>query len=160
MADRVHRSQRGKKEHSMTPRNVLRRWRDAIHRVRKRWWPSHPPATTVHSSAAVAEVVLDVEETDEALIVLADLPGLKPGDCTVEATGEWLVIRGEQKWSAAHGHHICAVTELHDGAFARTLHLPCDIDPEKARATYENGVLQIVLPKTTRATSTRVQINV
>ena len=144
----------------MTPRNVIRRWRDAIHRVLERWWPSHPPATAAHSTAAVAEVVLDVEETNEALIVLADLPGLKPGDCTVEATEECLVIRGERKWSAAHGDRTCSVTELHEGAFARTLHLPCNVDPDKARATYANGVLQITLPKTARATPARVQINV
>lgn len=140
--------------------HMLRRWRDDIHRGLERWWLSHPPETADHSAASVAEVVLNVEETAEVLIVLADLPGLKPGDCTVEATEERLVIQGELKSSAAQGARDCSITERHYGAFARTLHLPCDVDPEKAHATYENGVLQITLPKTARATSTWVQINV
>ena len=140
--------------------HMIRRWRDDIPRVLERWRPNHPPETAEHSAAAVAEVVLNVEETDEALIVLADLPGLKPGDCTVEATEERLVIQGELKSSAAQRDRDCSITERHYGAFARTLHLPCNVDPEKAHATYENGVLQITLPKTTRATPTWVQINV
>lgn len=150
----------------MTPRickgwhHMIRHWRDDIHGALERWWPSHPLETAAHSTAAAAEVVLDVEETDEALIVLADLPGLKPGSYTVEATGKRLVICGEQKGSAAQGDRDCSITERHYGAFARTLHLPCDVDPEKAHATYANGVLQITLPKTARATSTWVQINV
>ena len=137
---------------------VIGRWRDDIHRALARWWPRHPPETAAHPT--VAEVVLDVEETDDALIVMADLPGLKQGDCTVEATGERLMIRGEQKSSAAQRGCACSMTERHYGAFARTLHLPCDIDPAKSCATYANGVLQITLPKTARATSARVQINV
>jgi HSP20 family protein len=144
----------------MTPRYVIRRWRDDINRVLERWWPSHPPATAAHSTAAVDEVVFNVEETNEALIVLADLPGLKPGDCTVEATTECLVIWGELKLSAAHGDRNCSITERHYGAFTRTLPLPCDVDPDKACATYDNGVLQITLPKTTRITPIWVQINV
>lgn len=144
----------------MTPQNVLKRWRDDIGHALERWWPSHPPEIAARPAAPLAAVMLDVEETDEALIVLVDLPGLKQGDCTVEATGERLVIQGEQKWSAAHGDRTCSVTERYYGAFARTLHLPCNIDPEKARATYASGVLQITLPKTARATSTRLQINV
>lgn len=139
---------------------TISRWRDDIHRGLEHWRPRHPPETADHSAAAVAEVVLNVEETDEALIVLADLPGLKPGDCTVEVTEERLVIQGELKSSAAQGDRDCSITERHYGAFARTLPLPCDVDPEKAHATYANGVLQITLPKTTRATPTRVQINV
>jgi len=59
----------------------------------------------------VAEVVLDMEETEEALIVLADLSGLTPGDCTVAATEEYLVLRGELKPSAASRDRACSITE-------------------------------------------------
>ena len=144
----------------MTPRNVLRRWRDDIHHALDCWWSRCPPETAAHPTAAVVKVVLDVEETDDALIVMADLPGLKQGDCTVEATRRCLVIRGEKKRSAVQEDRACSTTECRDGAFARTLHLPCDIDPDKARATYENGVLQITLPKVARTTSTWVQISI
>lgn len=164
----------------MTPRickgwqHVMGRWRDDIGHALERWWPGHPPETAARHTASVASDVscysssllssgggsLYVQETETEFIVLADLPGLKRDDYTVEVTGTLLMIRGEQKRATGQGDCECSLPECHDGAFVRILRFFRAIAPEQAHATYANGVLGITLPKTTRATSTWVQVDI
>jgi HSP20 family protein len=109
---------------------------------------------------ATGNLTLHLEETDDDLIVIADLPGLDRNDFTVELTGERLVIRGEKQHAAAQQGHGYFYAERRSGTFAQALQLPCEIDPEHAQATYTKGSLRVTLPKTARAKANRMRIRV
>jgi HSP20 family protein len=77
--------------------------------------------------------------------VVLELAGVDPADVTVEAVGGSLVVSGERRRERAAGRHY-EVMELEYGPFRRQIPLPGDIDVAQARATYERGLLTIVLP--------------
>lgn len=109
---------------------------------------------------------VDLRETDDAFIVEAELPGLKPDDVEITVDGRSLVIRGESKTSTAHhdqqadkssGRYL--VQERRMTSFARALTLPTEIDAEHASSSFENGELMVKLPKAAQARSRRIPIN-
>jgi HSP20 family protein len=76
------------------------------------------------------------------VVVRVDLPGVEPKDVEVSLEGDTLTVRGERK----HEHEGKAYREMRYGRFERTLTVPEGLDPDKVRATYTNGVLEIRLP--------------
>lgn len=103
---------------------------------------------------------IDLDETEDEVVVTADLPGLEPNDFSVEVTGERLVIRGEKQHehSDAQGGH--RYHERRYGAFVRAVQLPCEVEADRAQADYSRGVLRITCPKTASAKAKRVRIQV
>lgn len=88
------------------------------------------------------------DDPPEFTIVL-ELPGIEPADVEVVAGGGTLVVTGQRRREPAAGRHY-EVMELDYGQFRRQLSLPADIDAAGARATYERGLLTIVMPVTPR----------
>ena len=147
--------------------------RDNIRGTIDRWW--HRPTPAVGSGQV--EVMYragtfsapswpfrgtpgyNVGETDDELIVTTDVPELKRDDYTVEIFGERLVVRGEQKQSSERDGHDDYAKQSYN-AFIRILPLPRTVDAEHAQAHYKNGVLRVTLPKTARAKSRRVKVQV
>jgi HSP20 family protein len=103
---------------------------------------------------------LDVEETEDEVLVRAELPGLRPGDFTVEALGDRLTIRGEKGEEREERGRGFYRLERRAGAFVRSVALPCEVDPDRTRATYRDGVLRVSLPKTEAAKARRVRVQV
>jgi HSP20 family protein len=103
---------------------------------------------------------LDVAETDDKVVVTAELPGLDQEDIAVDVSGDRLVIRGEKKAAMEKKGREYYYAEQSYGAFARTVVLPCEVDADKALAKYKNGVLRLSLPKTEQARTRRVQVKV
>jgi len=99
---------------------------------------------------------LELDETDDELIVRASLPGLGKNDFKVEVTEGRLVIRGERKTSKKSRHRY----EESQASFAQAVSLPCEIEPNKARAKFKKGMLTISLPKTERAKAKRIKIQI
>ena len=89
---------------------------------------------------------VDVLHSDErdALTVLVELPGVDPDDVELIATPRALVVAGERRRPTEHGHH--EQLEIEYGPFQRKVVLSQDVDPERASATYERGMLRVVLP--------------
>ncbi len=101
---------------------------------------------------------VDVEETDEEIIVRAELPGMNKDDIKVSVMGDVLTINGERKHeSEQKGKTFHRVERLY-GKFQRSLTLPCEVESEKAKASYKNGVLELTLPKTARTKSREITI--
>lgn len=89
----------------------------------------------------------DVYETDDALIVLVDIAGMRAHDFQVEVSDGVLTISGERP---AHQHENKVqyhAMEVQVGAFERRLRLPVPVDPTSVHASYENGFLQVRLTK-------------
>jgi HSP20 family protein len=79
-----------------------------------------------------------------ALTVLVELPGVDPEAVKLIATPRALVVAGERRRPTNGGHH--EQLEIEYGPFQRKVVLLRDVDPERATATYERGILRIVLP--------------
>jgi HSP20 family protein len=103
---------------------------------------------------------LDVRETDEALIVEAELPGLKPNEFEVKAEEGILSICAERKQEKDEKTRNYHRIERHYGRMERKLALPTNVESEKAEASYKDGVLTVTLPKKPGAKTKSVSIKV
>jgi len=103
---------------------------------------------------------LEVVEKDRQLVVRLDLPGVKREEVTVTITDEGLTIEGERKTEEEKQAKKWARTERTYGKFVRTVPLPEGIDPAGVKATFDNGVLEVMvpLPEVAAAAPHRVEI--
>jgi HSP20 family protein len=101
---------------------------------------------------------VELSETDKALTVSAELPGMSEKDVQVEIANGVLTIRGEKK--AEHKGEGRYFSERYYGAFERQIPLD-DVQEDKVEAAFKNGVLTVSLPKsdTPRAGVKRIAIN-
>ncbi len=101
----------------------------------------------------------DVNETKNHYLISFDMPGVKKEDIKIETQGNELLISGERRREAKEDHGEATLRrEKTYGRFERRFSLPTSIDSEKIEAHYENGVLNIVLPKVATAKSRTIQI--
>lgn len=114
-----------------------------------------PPSLLSRGSPAFAAPKLDVSETEQELHVTVELPGLKEDDVDVEFTRDALRIRGEKKDERDEKRHNFHRVERTFGMFERVVPIPAEVDREKTEATFKNGVLNIVLPKSAPAKATQ-----
>lgn len=90
---------------------------------------------------------LDAYHTPNEVVVKATLPGLKPEDITIDITGNTLTIKGEGKAEKEIKREDYLYQERRYGAFSRSVVLPGGLQPDKAEATMEDGVLTLLIPK-------------
>lgn len=103
---------------------------------------------------------LDVSETDDALEVSADLPGMDTDDVSVTLSEGMLTISGERKEEKEQKEKNYYRTERSYGSFVRRLALPYPVDEDRIQARFDKGVLKIVLPKSpdVKAGERRIEI--
>ncbi len=102
---------------------------------------------------------LDIYRTDDALVVKAALPGVKPEDVDVTVESDTLTISGEFRDERREDEHGYLYQELRRGRFSRTIQLPADVSADKAQADYEHGVLTLTLPKREEARPRQIRIS-
>ncbi len=90
---------------------------------------------------------IDVSETDGTVRISAELPGVSESDIDVSLDDDVLVIRGEKKVEKTSDTENYHFVERSYGTFQRAVQLPCPVEPDKARAEFDNGVLIVTLPK-------------
>ena len=93
----------------------------------------------------------DVVETDDAVEVSVELPGMGLEDVDVTVSDDMLTIKGEKKIERQEDKKGYYLSERSYGAIYRTIPLPPGVDGEKAEASFKNGVLTIRLPQTPEA---------
>lgn len=103
---------------------------------------------------------LDVRETDEALIVEAELPGLKPEEYEVKVEEGVLSICAERKQEKDEKTRNFHRIERHYGRMERKLALPTTVEAEKVEAAYKDGLLTVTLPKKAGTKSKTVTVKV
>jgi HSP20 family protein len=108
------------------------------------------------SSALSWSPLVDLEETDDAYLVEADLPGVKRGDVDIELVGNELVISGEIKERERKG--ILRRQTRRTGRFDYRVTLPDSVDAEKIDASLNDGVLTVRVPKSERARRRKIEI--
>jgi HSP20 family protein len=102
---------------------------------------------------------VDCFHTDDphALTVVVELPGVDPASVQIVAGERVLVISGERKRPKVQGR-VYQQMEIESGAFQRQVRLLEDVDPERAHASFENGVLTIELPVVEQPAAGRIVI--
>jgi HSP20 family protein len=103
---------------------------------------------------------MDLVETDEHFVLKADLPGLAEADVNVEVEDNVLTISGERKAEHEDKREGYVRVERAFGTFRRSLTLPEGIDPEAVQASFENGVLEVRIPKPEERKPRKVAIQV
>lgn len=101
---------------------------------------------------------VDLYETDDEIVVEASLPGVKPDELQVSVTGDTLTVKGETKAEHEGEEPNYYRKERRYGSFQRVLTLPVEVDSDKAHATFENGVLNLRLPKKPEARSKTIEV--
>jgi HSP20 family protein len=108
---------------------------------------------------------VNIEETDDAYLVSAELAGMKKDDVDISVENNVLTISGERKWEKTDekGEGKTANRQLHRvecgyGAFSRSFALPRQVAAEKVQAKLDNGILHITIPKDEKVRPKRIPI--
>jgi len=101
---------------------------------------------------------IDVSETDHAVEVRMDLPGIKPEEIDIQLSNNLLTVSGERKEEKEEKGKTFHRVERRMGSFSRSVLLPCCVQETKVDAKYQNGVLSISLPKTEEAKSHKIKV--
>jgi HSP20 family protein len=103
---------------------------------------------------------IDVTETEDTLLLTAELPGLESKDVEVMLTDDVLSITGEKKKEKEEKDETHHFIERFEGSFKRSFRLPVEIQSEKVEAKFDKGVLKITLPKKETAKKKEIKIKV
>ena len=101
---------------------------------------------------------VDIHEEDKQFVVRADLPGVKPADIEITAEKGVLSIRGERKYEKREPAQGYERIERVAGSFARRFVLPDNAQADSIKARYNNGVLEVSIPKQPEQQPRRVAI--
>ncbi len=101
---------------------------------------------------------VDVKETEEAIEITAEVPGLKPEDIELTLTGDILTIKGEKKDEREEEKGDYHLVERSYGKFQRSFRIPVEVDRAKLSATHKDGVLKVTLPKAEKAGTARIEV--
>lgn len=101
---------------------------------------------------------VEVLECDGQFVVRADVPGLRKDQVNVEIEGGNLVISGERSQEHEERRGTFYRSERVYGSFYRVIPLPEGVDPNQAKATFDNGVLEVTMPAPQRTEPKRIEI--
>jgi HSP20 family protein len=101
---------------------------------------------------------MDLVETEDHLVLRADLPGLDAGDVNIEIKDGVLTVSGERKTEHEERADGFYRVERGFGSFSRSMSLPDSIDAEDIAANFDKGVLEVRIPKPAERKPHRVQI--
>ncbi|HRR95466.1 MAG TPA: Hsp20/alpha crystallin family protein [Candidatus Ratteibacteria bacterium] len=103
---------------------------------------------------------IDVYEEGDNIIVKAEVPGVKKEDISVSLNGDILTISGKSQEEKEVKKENFYRKEIRSGTFSRSITLPAQIDKDKVKASYKDGVLQLTLPKSPEEKKKEVKIKV
>ena len=113
------------------------------HRAGEEWWPT-----------------VDASETKDNFIIKAELPGVEKKDVSVALSGDFLAIKGEKKKVEEEKDEHHYRSERYYGSFQRSFRLPSSVQADKIEATFDKGVLKVVLPRVEEAKKKEIKIKV
>jgi HSP20 family protein len=106
-----------------------------------------------------ASLPLDVTNTADALVVEAALPGIRPEDVEITVEDGTLTIHAESKDERRETEGETLISEIRRGSMSRTVTLPTGLEPDKATATFENGVLRLTFPRAEAVKPRQIRIS-
>lgn len=103
---------------------------------------------------------VDISENENAFVLKAELPGVKREDISIDINNKTLTLKGEKKFEEKTEKENYVRVERSYGSFSRTFALSDKVDTENVKATYKDGVLEVILPKKEEAKPREVKVEV
>jgi HSP20 family protein len=116
------------------------------------------PYTAYAGSGDLARLPLDIRTTKDALLVEASLPGINPEDVEITVENGTLTIRAEDRSEQTQEQAGWVVREIARGSLMRTVTLPTGLEPDKADATFEHGILKLRFPRAEQTKPRQIRI--
>ena len=116
------------------------------------------PASWGSPLTQVGALPLDVSTSADAVTVEAVLPGVSPDDVEITVENGTLTIRGRAATERSEDEGEYLVREIRRGELSRSLGLPAGLEPDKATATFQNGVLTLRIPKAEQVKPRQIRI--
>jgi HSP20 family protein len=138
-------------------RDMERMFDDFWGRRMRPWWPER---WSMPAGMEITTPAVDLFEEKDDIVVKAEMPGMDKDNIQVNLTDHTLTIKGEKKKDEEVKEENYYRSERSYGSFVRTLDLPADVQSDKVKATFKNGVLEVRLPKTEQAKAKEVKVNV
>jgi HSP20 family protein len=101
---------------------------------------------------------VDMLDNENEILVRAELPGVDKKDLDVNISGQMLTIKGETKREEKEEKGEFYRSEITRGSFSRTLQLPEEVNGKEVKATFNNGMLEVHLPKTHKLEKQKVAV--
>lgn len=101
----------------------------------------------------------EITEEEKQFLISLDIPGLKKEDINIEVKENQLYVSGERKFTGKSEKDTVLRSERRYGKFTRTFTLPANVNTEAIQARFENGVLELALPKEEKAQSRKISIS-
>jgi len=114
--------------------------------------------SSMAATEAMWSPLVDIHETKDSFLLMAELPGVKQEDVEVSVEGDTLTLKGERKRETEVKEDQYHRIERSYGRFERSILLPSVVDPNRVKATYRDGVLEVQLPKKEEAKPKAVKI--
>lgn len=130
--------------------------RESMDRLFEDFFTRRPRA----AAPLVWQPAVEIFETENEVVVKAELPGIDPKNVRVTITPEGLTIKGEAKIEQEEKGRNYYRRELRYGTFQRTVPLPTEVKSEETKATFRHGVLEVKVPKAERAKPKTVKVDV
>jgi HSP20 family protein len=102
---------------------------------------------------------LDLYQSNDNVIAVVELPGMRKGDIEISLHDGTLTISGERRRESSSNGEKAERTERYIGRFRRSIALPTSVDATKVSATYRDGILTVTLPKAEEVKPKQIQIS-
>jgi HSP20 family protein len=130
---------------------MRRRWPSPMHMQ----WPLLRGAQELFEDRVPS---VDIVDNDNEIIVRAELPGVDRKNLDVSVVDRTLTIRGTQREEKEEKKKDFYRKEIRSGEFSRSVLLPADVDADKAKASYKDGVVELHLPKATESRRRKIPL--
>jgi HSP20 family protein len=131
--------------------------RDSMDRLFEDRWVS-PGSWMTWSPMGTTYLPLDIFETADEIVVRAVVPGVEPEDIDIQLQGGVLTLRARSSETAIPDGASWLVQEISPGEYIRQVTLPRAVDADNAQSTFDNGILNLTLPKTADAKPKQIKI--
>lgn len=104
------------------------------------------------------QLAIDVYQTERELIIQSAIAGIKPEDLDISIEGDKVTIKGKREKPTEKEERNYFYQECYWGPFSREIILPVEVDPSRAEASFEEGVLTIRIPKIEREKKRKIEV--
>ena len=137
--------------------STIDRLRDEFARALQNWWSDNGDFESAFATTEWKPQV-DISESDDAIQMKVDLPGVKPEDVDISVVDDRLTIKGERKEEKETKEKTMHRIERRYGSFFRSIDLPAGTSADQVSAESDNGVITITLPKPPEAQAKRISV--
>ena len=104
------------------------------------------------------QLTIDVYQTDQDIVIKSTIAGVNPEDIDISINNDMVTIRGKRTKDEQINAENYYYQELYWGMFSRSIILPVEVDPDKAKATIKNGILTVKLPKSEKTKIKKINV--